>query len=397
MATSGSESHPLRIYLDQWVFSDIAKAIARGDQTSVEVVVYHHLTSLVAAGRAQVYFSTIHIAETMGFGNLGSSVVAAHCDVVDTLTEGHCIRDPRHLHRAELELALADLFTFPTTYSRGEYAYGRGMDSIDADVFTHDATSLREEFGPRLEEVERRGLNRHDVMRQIVSDQYVANFSQQFPSGRFSWTRDSLVKLFTGTDEECAAIWRGFSDGVTFKTLVTHYGRVRPGIASWGQLFDEGGASWVERLGGMQRLEPLRAVLEGRAPTWDREAADAQGEAYLASCRGEIEMSASKHGFDPEIAVQRLREGGFRRLPYTHAVRLWMQSYLSQHKGAERPRRPKLNDISDFYHCANAAYVDIFVTEAFAAEILRPLAPAFGVRIVRSLGELRRELPGESS
>ena len=117
----GQASPFLRIYLDQKDFSSIAVGLSRGDPSNPAVVAYDKLRRLVAAGRLRVYYSVIHIIETIRFADVTSPRSVAHCQIVDDLTQGHCLRIRTNLERAELELALSDLFGFPTTYSREEY------------------------------------------------------------------------------------------------------------------------------------------------------------------------------------------------------------------------------------------------------------------------------------
>src|ERR1700675_3213258 len=121
---------PLRVYLDQKDFGRIADALCRGDDLCPDVVAYERLRHLVSAGRARVYFSFVHVVEALRFGDVRSPVASTYCDVVDTLTEGHCIRFVSHLPRAELALALGELFGFQPEYRRDSYAYGRYAEGV---------------------------------------------------------------------------------------------------------------------------------------------------------------------------------------------------------------------------------------------------------------------------
>src|SRR5262245_39990720 len=112
MRISGQSGRPLRLYLDQKDFGRMAKALLDGDEASPDYVAYRRLTALVSRGAVRVYFSHVHVVEALRFPDGRSPIAVRYCAVLDTLTQGHCIRHPGYLQRSELELALAEIFGF---------------------------------------------------------------------------------------------------------------------------------------------------------------------------------------------------------------------------------------------------------------------------------------------
>lgn len=142
MSAAAPGSRPLRVYMDQSAFGVIADALRRQHYDSPHVGAYEHLRSLVSTGRVRIYFSVIHVIEGLRFRDVASPLAAAYCEAVDALTLGHCVRDVGYLHRAELELALADLFGFPTEHDRERYPYGRYLDALDSGGITPQGDGL---------------------------------------------------------------------------------------------------------------------------------------------------------------------------------------------------------------------------------------------------------------
>jgi hypothetical protein len=380
---------PLKIYLDQKDFGRIADALRRQDQNSPDLLAYNRLKTCIAADKVRVYFSFVHIIEALRFGDVQSPTAVAYCQVVDTLTQGHCIRAVPYLHRTELELALSEVFKFASVYSLDGYPYGR-----HADAFVVDAEAL---FADLLRAVPRALLNNRDIVQQFarsLPDTYLDELNRTFPAAGIRWSREHVATALAGSPEERERLIRQFFAGVmSFSTLIGYYGRTHPDISSIGRTFDADEVNLIGQLRNMQRFEPLRAAILGTPATWDRDISRDFGTRYLERCRDEIRPYAAAHGFALEVAERKLGADGFKRLPHTRAVMLWLKSYLSRHQGTKHARIPEGNDLRDLLHCVNAPYVNILVTERFSADVSRPLASAFGTRVLRSLAELTPLLP----
>jgi hypothetical protein len=460
--TASANPPPLRLYLDQKDFGRIADALVRKDESSADLRAYNRLKACVATGRVRVYFSFVHVIETLRFGDVRSPIAMSHCEVVDTLTEGRCIRCVGHLLQAELDLALSDIFAYKATHYRDDYAYGRHADALTTDGlvpnvdFVNEMVDSTQEKLKRLSERVRTniglpsrqtlraflrklppqalqqmegmlptGMNARELLTVILKgsdedmrtvaralcssaefigraltampDAELANFNQSMPAGDFSWTRDQFMTALFGTPTAREMVWSQFFAGVmSFSQLITYYSRVRPELAPMGHLLDENEGNLVHQLRRMQQFEPWRAAILGTPATWDRDIARGFGPRYLESVRPRIEALAVQYGFPADRAERELSAGGFRRLPYIRATTVWMQSYLARHRGTQHTRTPEPNDFRDLYHCVNAPYVDILVTERFAADVSKPLTGAFGTRVLRSLADLVPLLPPQA-
>lgn len=458
MTASATACSPLRIYMDQKDFSSIAAPFIRGDHSNPAMLAYEQLKTLVAADRVRIYLSAAHLVETLGYPDVTGARVAAHCEVVDTLTEGHCIRATPSLLAAELELALADLFGFSTAYSRDAYPYGKGAEAVTTSRLLIDPASLGLSPGQALSEIERlrrdfrtTRLNRHGAraflsnpppealhrirpllppgtsaktfLKEIISgseedrrelatkvfatptfmrgliealpDEAFDELNRRCPGRGFTWTRDVARAAFAGSPGQREAVLRDFFDGVmSFSQLVRHYSLTRPELMSLAHVFDSTASTWVTQIELLQRLEPLRLAVFGTPANWDRSLAKGFSTRYLVGWQETMRSLSAKYAFSFEVAEQRLGENDFARLPYIRAISAWMAAYLSKHKGPKSPRTPQANDLLDFLHCVSAPYVDILVMERFAGDLSKSLATAFGTQVVTSLTELRGLLPG---
>jgi len=406
---------PIRIYLDQKDFSEIAHAVRRGDQQAKAFVAYQRLQAHVDTGRVRVYYSFVHIVEALRFGNPRSEVVVAYCDIVDSLTQGHCIRFRAHLERAELALALADVGGSSSNYSKDSYPYGRYGEAVTSDGLSLDPRSFVLQADRMLQsneelraELKRQCPNRHAIrsllrhpppdlcteleaifkrdshrvlevvltgsdeqrralaaevmgdptfLRSVIAevpDDHLDKLNEQFPAGVFRWTRDLIAVALAGSPDEKSRILAQFFDGImSFKQLVTYYSATRPELANMGATFDAPSSQMVAHLRLAQQFEPTRAAAFGQA-RWDKDIAEDIGAGYLDEIRDQIRTYADQTGLSAETVERQLRAEGFKRLPYQRARIMWIHSYLARHKGTKHQRTPDENDFRDFLHCINA-------------------------------------------
>jgi hypothetical protein len=442
---------PSRLYLDQKDFGRIADALVRQDYSSPDFTAYDQLKRLVTTGDVRIYFSFVHIVEAFRFGDPRSEVALAYCEAVDSLTEGHCIRYPPHLERAELELALAELTGATSTSDKASYPYGQYGQAVTTDGLQLDPTSIgispdstvqnieemaeqlrsglpnrravraflaappsamsaevESRFGIKAKKIlsilvkgspaERRSFaeslvgNEHFLKRAIaeMSEEAVNEFRQKFSATGFSWTRELLATALAGPTAEKAEVWKRFLDGVmTFTQLVSRYRLTMPELSGVGTTFDS--TALISQLRLLQQFEPIRAKALGTPARWDIDIARDMGLRFIQNARDDIRTYAEERGVSAEVLERQLRSDDFKRLPYIQAAILWMRSYLSRHKGTAHARNPDENDFRDLLHCVNAPYVDILATDRFSAEVSRPLEREFGTRIVRSLQEVISE------
>jgi hypothetical protein len=442
----------LRIYLDQKDFSQLARGSSLGNSADMAAVDY--LARLVATGHIRIYFSWVHLVETLRFRGDRLDAVDAYCRIVERLTGGHCLRFPPRIMDAELERALGLQFGFTPehddAYAYGEYADALGLDpevpivdlaelvsDDDLERMTDPGTLLgvpidRTQFALMLDQLpdaalarfahqasldspatarrlmkslvagsleerrlELRGLLNSALSRQLVEripEATLLEFGEKFPAGGFAWTRDRVQRVMSGAPDERREVWADFLRGVChMKELVTYYSLSHPDLRSVGTAFDDSGNSLVEQIQRIQLFEPLRAAILESAPSWDRDIASSVGVRLVENFTDRITQLADDHGFPTDAAVAALKSDGFRAMPMIAGITTTLRSYLAHHKGRP-PRMPLESDLRDLLHGMYAPYVDRYLTDKFSAEVSRVLSRSFQVRVLRSVAELVNEL-----
>ncbi len=446
----------LKIYLDQKDYSRIAQARSGKGDDAPEARIAEYLRALVAQGHVRIYYSWVHVLETLRFRDDRLPAVQAYCLVVDQLTQGHCLRYPSHLLRAELDLALAERFGFSPEVPSASYAYGQHYEAVNfsvpdvdlvdlmADQVAPDQLGDQPELGALLRTVDRSQLRalilnapdallaeftRHvplrsvdirqflaaflagsrdeqrDAMRHVLKDraflreavrqfpdEFIRQLRARFPATGFEWTLDLVETALLGSQEERRALWTDYFRGVF---------TFEPLITFYSVAFSD-----IRRLGfhfdpvgktlvdQMERLQRLEAA---RSAVFQTPATWDQTIARQVAGR-------FMENLQPDVEALAAQHG----FPSAPAMKFLQREGLVRlpyigalvaalqsylaHHKGRPPRTPSESDLRDLLHLAYAPYVDLYVADRFSAEVARAVSRSFQVCVLRSLSELREEL-----
>jgi hypothetical protein len=197
-----------------------------------------------------------------------------------------------------------------------------------------------------------------------------------------------------GTPSQRAKVINEFFDHVfEFKTLVTKYSQAFPELRTVGQFPNE----------TYQKLNPLIQSSQILHDVFSRPVVDPNGvkadliNKFVKSLRPSINKFGKKHGFARKEAEQILLETELKPIHSICCAILFCVEYIKRHIGStKKGRSPRQSDIMDLHNLRNIPYVDVYVTDAFFADLGKEVAPkVFGTRIVRNLSQLEDLLRNE--
>lgn len=132
---------------------------------------------------------------------------------------------PNPLQRAELELALSDLFGFPSSYSRNEYPYGHHLDAVmgTCDFQMFDEDFLRTMIDRTVDNL--RGV-REQARANLPSRQAIRAYLRTLPAETLQtvepWlphgmtAQHLLSVIVAGTDDDLRALARSLLSNRSF-------------------------------------------------------------------------------------------------------------------------------------------------------------------------------------
>ena len=80
-----------KIYLDQKDYSKIARGMTGISDYQRDVEIYNELLKKVNSSEIRIYFSFCHMIEALKYHIEGSTFLDNYCEVIDSLTRGHCL------------------------------------------------------------------------------------------------------------------------------------------------------------------------------------------------------------------------------------------------------------------------------------------------------------------
>lgn len=392
-----------RVYLDQKDFSRIAQGLSGKPDCLPDARVYEFLHKLVEEGLIRVYFSWAHVVEALRYHKDQVELLKPYCDVIDKLTDGHCIIFPTKLEERELELALADTFGFSSELDKSEYAYGRYAEAVGIQFDDLDPKEvLRDVLHECLDELPLSREEKESVLDKIKNERNMElpvqflpettlrEMAVRFPSAPGFFTGENVVKMLLGTpDDQGKKLWEFIQGAFTFKNLVTIYSKQNPELRKVGSFFDQDSM----HLGSLIRILQSAQGLLGRNFIREKEIEENLAQRFVDHLEPEITEYAEKHGFSVQEAKTTLLDSKLEPMPSIHVLISAVREYVRRHKGVPgRARDPLSSDLMDLQHLRNLPYVDLFVTDRFAADVARDAARTMGTKVLRSLNELRQEL-----
>lgn len=401
----------MRIFLDQKDFSSIARGLVGEKGFESYPRHFEFLKNLVESQKITIYFAWSHIVESLRYHDLTGNLWNIHSEVVDTLTKGNCIRFPTDLEKREVELFLSEQFGISTRYSRTDYAFGKFKDAVSiASVQTAPFKRYLEEALKK--NIAKVGSTRNDrrlLLKRISKRNGLAEAFKNMSEEEFNdlkkgtdgstypkefiedlstfLGRDAFLNFLFGTPAQRAKVINEVFDHIfEFKKLITTYSQAFPELKKIGQFPNE----------TFQKLNPLIQSSQILHDVFSRPVVDPNRvkadlvNRFIKSLRPSINKFGKKYGFARKEAEQILYEADFMPIPSICCAILFCVEYIKRHIGStKRGRRPRGSDIMDLHNLRNIPYVDLYVTDAFFADLGKKIAAkVFGTRIVRNLGQL---------
>jgi hypothetical protein len=401
----------MRIFLDQKDFSSIARGL--GGEKGFEAYTGHFdfLKNLVESQKITIYFAWSHIVESLRYHNLTGRLWNIHCQVVDTLTKGNCIIFPTDLEKREVELFLSEHFGISTRYSRTDYAFGEFRDAVS--ISSIQAVPFKGYLEEALKKnIAKLGSTRNDrrlllkriskrnglaeVVKNMSEEEFndlkkgtdVSTYPKEFIEDLGTFLdRDAFLNFLLGTPAQRVKVINEFFDHILqFNKLVTIYSQAFPELKKIGQFPNE----------PYQKLDPLIQSSQILHDLFSRPVVDTNRvkadliNKFIKSLRPSINKFAKKYGFARKEAEQILYEADLMPIPSICSAILFCVEYMKRHIGStKKGRRPRQSDIMDLHNLRNIPYVDLYVTDAFFADLAKEIAAkSFGTKILRNLNQL---------
>lgn len=395
----------MRIFLDQKDFSSIARGLVGEKGFELYPRHFEFLKSLVESQKITIYFTWAHIIESLRYYDLTGKLWNIHCEVVETLTKGNCIRFPIDLEKREVELFISEHFSIATKLSRPNYAFGKYRDAVPIDSIQSAASNgyLAEAFKKKISQLGPTRNDRRYLLKRISKRSELAKVLKNMSENEFNdfkkgnddlcafLDRDAFLDFVLGTPAQRANVIEEFFDHIfEFKKLVTIYSQSFPELKKLGELPNESYHKFNLSIKSLQVMSDLfsKPVVNSNEVKVDLI------NKFIKSLRPSINKFAKKYRFSRKEAEQILHDSNLMPIPSNHCIILLCIEYVKRHIGStKRGRTPRQSDIMDLHNTRNIPYVDLYVTDAFFADIAKEIAPkVFGTRIFRNLSELEEFL-----
>jgi|GEM_PF-4845362 len=408
--TASSSNCNLKVYLDQKDYSCIARGLNRESGYEKYREIYDTLLGLVNDKRITVYFSVYHIIESLRYGGIGGELWDLHCDVVDTLTNGHCLISKKNLIERELNLFLSREFNFQPSFVREEYPYGKFKDAVHLGSL--GKVSIKGEITKALNKtISKSGLNRNQrrnfckkhkpvqhfrkqlldmdeddftaLVKQTQEGEKKNNFSEDFFS---MLDRESAVSFIFGSYQKRQQIVnRLFEEVFHFKKLVQRYGKLFPQLVDVAKIPEKNFVRLEEFISKIQEAQSMF----GKSLLAEVDFRKIYIDIALKKVRKTINAEAKRNKFSSKEAVNMLSVSELADIPVLSSWLTFMHEYLIKHDVKKRARTPKGSDPTDMGHLALVPYVDYFMTDNFMCGLVKQkAASSYGTTVCHNLEKL---------
>ena len=395
---------PVKIYLDQKDFSVIGKGLAGESRYAEELKIYELLIDMVNNNKIRIFFSSLHAIEALRYKEESIELVKPYCQVVDALTQGHCIKYIDKLVKLEFEIFLCNFYGIYTISS--EYAYGKNIEafSFSDNLFLNfgkglknsirDKISQNPDLSSKQKKIANKKIDNKRVFREFLTYNFpsylLEKVQEQYPG--FKLSKDEFIEILIGNAVvEAKALKRCWADIVKFENLILYYSKTHPELKKMGSSFDETSNILITQIISLQNLRNQFPDLElgkGKENNLLQETMvkiiNDKDKLIMNICR--------KHGFDFNEAKQLLVERGPDEINSINAYKTFAIEYLKAHRGN---RNPMQSDLRDILHLINLPYVDIYSTDKFFTEVARRKTIQYGTRVVNNLQQLKAILVDE--
>lgn len=388
---------PIKIYLDQKDFSKLGRALSGDNRHKHDIDTYNYLLDLVSTGRIKIFFSFIHVVEALRYDKEKIDLLKPYCHAVDSLTQGHCLRQLSELLKHEIEIFLTNAFGIEK--KNNNYPFGKGIDALSfpRDFFLKFSEGFKERLYIDVNEQlitreEKREFkkslkNKKKFKRYFNSPafNFEKRFNEEFPG--FMISNEELTELIWGNPrlekELSTRCWENLD---TFNNLIMHYSQGNYGLKKLGFCYD----SVSEQICNvMEEFQILRSKIKKQhRPQFDKmlDVIDNAIVNYINSLEEPITSFCNENKLDPIKAKQTILESSITEIPCLNSFKTFSIEYMKAHRG---DRQPSLSDYRDTLHLVHIPYVDVYSTDKFFAEVTRKKSKNFNTIVVNSFSQLK--------
>jgi hypothetical protein len=318
-------------------------------------------------------------------------LLGPYCEVVDELTQAHCIRWPPKLMDIEVERYLCTEFGIETGLGV-DYPYGRLLDFLpDIPYKSFDAISLerlREQvlagLPPQMRSVAERKLRDRALVEAYLWRLGPEQLGGFIPG--FSFSNQEVVRMVLhGPRARREVLEQKFQALGSFRNLID-FSVAYPPFKRLCYIQDDKFAMIGLALKAQQALFDRQNPIRSMPPSSMRQSLT---EGFVE--QADIEAFCEEHRIPVDEARRRLLKSKFATVPSIKAAITFTIEYYKRHRGTTgRAREPKRSDLFDIQHILCLPYVDIYSTDAFFAEVARrcTTSAGFEAEIVTNTPEL---------
>jgi len=215
-----------RIYLDQKDYSNIARGLTGVDNYQEDVEIYHELLKKVKSSEIRIYFSNCHISEIISYELVRNEFIEKYAEVVETLTQGHCLRLFADITELEIQLLLSQEFELDLHINKSDCFYGRYADAIsnNGDPFKDLGKHLRALIKREIErsttgqskKIYLRKLKNTNQLRRLIEEKKIDEDYARILSKELhiELTKNEVTDIIVKNDKETTLIKRKISDSL---------------------------------------------------------------------------------------------------------------------------------------------------------------------------------------
>jgi hypothetical protein len=394
---------PIRIYLDQKDYSEIAKGLLGQTEYSEHAKIFYLFCDLVNSGEIKLFFSVYHFVETLRNGGKQLESVKAYCQAIDALTKGAFIRPFKQLIGFEIAQHMRPAIK-NLKKKLSNYPYGEKLDILSVFEEQTDSAAfimaiktkllnLRLPFNVRVELVNCfANKNNKPIFKEFIFTNFGNDLSSLLgeESADFDATTDEFVDMCFGDSTVALKILkRFFAKAFTFERFILFYSSViSPEFKEGGFIFDEVADKLChlinaqrERINSFPEIKKRMDLINITSKALEPELLK-----YLHEC---AKQTLIKHKLNSPEHLSPIAQLRIEDIPSLNALKIFTIEYF---KHSFDNREPQINDLRDIMHMTNLPYVDIYSTDRFFSEVGRIKSKHFGTKVVKNLKQVKQIL-----
>lgn len=378
----------IKIYLDQKDYINISKAKLFSDDSKGYIRIYNKLMQLLDENKIVIYFSAVHVYESLKYEGDNPDKIVHFCDVIESMTRGNCIIRYDEIELIEINNYLSARYEKFKRSFIDQYPYGKSKDSISSRDFACSNDIL--DFAGQIKSqcTFNNPLDRLGMDLVLNDKSLLASFVDSIPEEQFDRLfqidRKVVREAVTGTIEARLSIINELSsNSFNFYFLLLYFKQNCKDFADQITKQIENSKIFCDIINGTIGMSGRRINIQDLQQKLSRQ--------EFSDIFNNIRNIVSINGLDiSQLNHKEIDVAYFDCAIYNIELILGYLRVFNVKGNAHK--RANQNDFIDLMHARASRYVDIFSTDKKIAPSIQSVAQEHGTSVVCDLNELDIEI-----